>query len=203
SDGKTEVTNRFRVNVINSMNTPPVLIKTISNKRVETGKTYTLDLASYFVDQENDPMTFEAWATNSDIADITVDGSVMSIYVKNPGESAIAIKAIDSNDGETLTSFVILAVGDAVSAVTSKVTIAPNPTNRISVVTADVVSDGEPVHCIVRDLSGKVVADQMMSNENGSSVATISVTGFQPGIYIVQIKQGDAVISTEKLVVTE
>lgn len=204
TDGEFEVTNKFRVNVVKSLNTPPVLVKTISNKRVETGKSYSMDLSSYFVDQEGDAITFEAWATNSDIADVDVSGSMMSIQVNNPGESAIAIKATDSNKGETLATFIIRAEGASMTESSqSRITIAPNPSNSVSKISVEVENENEQVVYEVRNLSGKLMATDVMDTENGLSAATIRVSGLTPGMYIVQVRQGSKVISTEKLIVTK
>ena len=204
TDGEYEVTNKFRVNVVNLMNTPPVLVKTIGNKRVETGKTYTMDLSSYFIDQEGDAITFDAWATNSEIADVDINGALMTIQVNNPGESAIAIKATDSNKGETLTTLLIRAEGKSVTESSqSKITIAPNPSNSVSTISVEIENEQEQVFYEVRSLSGKLIASELMDTQNGQSAATIKVSGLTPGMYVVQVRQGSKVISTEKLIVTK
>lgn len=204
TDGEFEVTNKFRVNVVNLLNTPPVLVKTFGNKRVETGKSYSMDLSSYFIDQEGDAITFEAWATDGDIADVVVSGDMMSLNVKNPGQTAIAVKAVDSNMGETLATFIILAQGSSIDdAAQNKITISPNPTNSVSRISVEVENEQEPVYYEVTNLSGKLIATDVMSTENGLSAATIHVSGLTPGMYIVKVRQGSKVISLEKLIVTK
>jgi len=208
-DGEFEVSNRFLVNVVVPLVYAPVLSSPIPNKSVNTGEGFSIDLSDYFYDLGGYELTYDAWSTDENIGVASVSGSVVSVLTKSPGIAAVGVRVLNSEGGETTSSFAFRAVGNAVqsetSSVKSSLMIAPNPSKGLSVVSFNTENfDSGDYFFEIRDIAGKRIrTERLNAISEGDYVASLNVTGVQSGVYILTVYKDGILMATERLVIVE
>jgi hypothetical protein len=77
----------------------------------------------------------------------------------------------------------------------TQISLYPNPTNSTSFMSLNLKQE-EVVTVIVRDVTGKVVAQRNYGSLNGAQVLEINTAGFASGIYMVETQIGNSVQTT-------
>ena len=83
-------------------NRTPVPSGSIPDQSVPRGENVRLELAQYFSDPDDDPLTHEATSSNTHVATVTVEESTAIITAENGGRADIRVTARDP-EGETAT----------------------------------------------------------------------------------------------------
>ncbi|MGL5893135.1 MAG: S8 family serine peptidase, partial [Bacteroidales bacterium] len=208
-DGEFEVTNKFVVNVITPLVYAPQLISPIGNRSVSTGESFSVDLSNHFTDLGGYELSYEAWSTDDNIGVASISGSTVSVLTKNPGIAAIGVRVRNSEGAETTSSFAFRAVGELTQSTTngvkSTLSIAPNPSRGLSVVSFNTENlESGDYFFEVRDLAGKRIrTERMNAISEADYVASINVAGIQSGVYILTVYKDGILMATERLVVVE
>jgi hypothetical protein len=99
-------------------NSPPGLVSDIPDISVEEGQTVSVDLAAYFNDPENDPLTFDF--LNAPGAGMRVDASTLYVQGITPGTSQSVIYASDTQDLAQSNTFTINVLAAEHQAMTNE-----------------------------------------------------------------------------------
>ncbi len=76
-------------------NRPPNRVGTIPDQRVELNTSGRVDVADYFSDPDNDPLTYEASTVASAVARVWVDGSTVRLRDLRVGDATVKVTARD------------------------------------------------------------------------------------------------------------
>ncbi|MEO4055143.1 stalk domain-containing protein [Solibacillus sp. CAU 1738] len=86
-------------------NTAPKVSNPISNIVVNNEKSFEIDLSNVFSDDEGDTLTYKAISSNAEIANVKIEGAIVTITPNGIGSAKITITADDGNGGVAETSF--------------------------------------------------------------------------------------------------
>ena len=112
--------------------------------------------------------------------------------------SGNVINAWKQSYQETL-DYVLSAEETVINVESVKVT--PNPTSADAVLTMTLEQSSD-VSVEVLDVTGKLVSSTVMTNQNGVVTVPVSTNGFVNGMYFVNVKAGNTVV-TKRLVVNK
>ena len=77
-------------------NRPPLPVGSIENQAVEVGDSTTLVLSLFFSDPDADSLTFAATSSDSTVAQVSLDGTAMTLAPIAKGEATVTITAADA-----------------------------------------------------------------------------------------------------------
>lgn len=137
----------------------------------------SIPLNEYFLDTEGDGLTYIVMASDPDKVSTQLDNEQLKIIPVRNGNLTIAITAIDSNRGATITELNVLVAGIVLSYTKGKVTIFPNPTSGSLRVEGLTRNKWYSIH----NLSGLKVQEGFVS-------ASIDVSGLSTGIYFLSLE---------------
>ena len=76
-------------------NQAPSPTGSIAEQQIEAGKATTVDVAQYFSDPDGDTLTYAATSSNTHVAEVAMDGSILTITARNSGRADIQVTATD------------------------------------------------------------------------------------------------------------
>lgn len=176
-------------------NTAPQKVGVIPNTEVASGQTSVVDVSTYFTDNENDALTYQA--TVSDInATVTVDGSNINFSSGVTGTYTVTVKANDGSlDSEPSTFTVTVTEANTaptvVSTPTGQISVALNTTSQVNLNTYFQDVDGDTLTYEVQTSDPSVTAEVT----NGVLNFTSSVGGNQ----WVKVKAYDGALYSEEI----
>jgi hypothetical protein len=106
-------------------NRPPVQTAQLPNVSVRQGESVTMDLASYFIDPDGDPLTFDFM--NAPGASMTVSGSLLSVTGVSPGSSQSVVYA---SDGSSIVQSNLFAITVTPTNQSSNQSVNATPANE-------------------------------------------------------------------------
>lgn len=157
---------------------------------VDLGPNQTICVnQSTTLDAEN-PGASYLWSNATTGQTITVDGATAGVGTYNYSVTVTDSVGCTATDAITVTVDACAGLDELAGV---EMNIYPNPSNGIFNYTMSNVS--ETVIMTISDLSGRVVANDMIATEKG----TIDLTTYETGVYILNIQIGDASSSVRLL----
>ena len=83
-------------------NNPPVVVSEIPDVDLNQGVSETVDLSTVFSDPDNDPLTFSAVSSDTDLVTASVDGNTLTYKAQLPGGAATVTVTADDGKGGTV-----------------------------------------------------------------------------------------------------
>ena len=106
SDGNGGVFEKsFTISIINVNESILVTSPVADQNADEYFGSLQIDLEDVFIDQDNDPLTYDAFSADTDVATVSINGSVLTITEAGLGSTTITISADDNVRGETSDEF--------------------------------------------------------------------------------------------------
>ncbi len=99
-----EVTHAFEVTVPNR---PPKPVGTIEPDTINVGDSETVDVSSYFEDQDGDQLTYTARSSSPKVATVVVSGSEVTYTGKLAGSATVTVTADDGHGGTAQQRFLV------------------------------------------------------------------------------------------------
>jgi hypothetical protein len=100
--------------LISSANLPPEIAEPILlQNAIEQSGTLEIDLHNVFMDPDNDPLTFAATSNRSEMADVVVNGSLLTIIPEKRGDAIIKVSASDEINDPVDTEFRVMIYPEA------------------------------------------------------------------------------------------
>ena len=178
----------FRVTVSSSEtpNRPPAAVGTIATQDLRESDSRTLNAASFFTDPDNDPLTFSAQSSSTEVATANVSGTQVELRAVAEGTATVTLTARDP-DGLTATHSFGVTVSPAGEA-----NRAPVAVGNISPRTlAEGDSETLDASSYFTDPDNDDLAFSAQSSSTG--VATAAVSGSQ--IELDAIAHGNATVT--------
>ena len=178
----------FRVTVSSSEtpNRPPAAVGTIATQDLRESDSRTLNAASFFTDPDNDPLTFSAQSSSTEVATANVSGTQVELGAVAEGTATVTLTARDP-DGLTATHSFGVTVSPAGEA-----NRAPVAVGNISPRTlAEGDSETLDASSYFTDPDNDDLAFSAQSSSTG--VATAAVSGSQ--IELDAIAHGNATVT--------
>jgi hypothetical protein len=97
SDGELSAEDQFSVTVSNVNDAPEVAEPIEDIVRDEHFGTATVDLSATFTDKDGDALTLSASSSNTGVAEVSVEGAILTITEAGPGEAVITVTASDGS----------------------------------------------------------------------------------------------------------
>ena len=110
--------------VAEAANTTPITVGTIPDKTLKVNETYSVDLESYFDDEDGDTLTYTATSGDTVKATVSVSNATLTVTAVAVGSVTIEATATDPDDADVTQEFTV-TVKSANKAPTAKGTI-PN-----------------------------------------------------------------------------
>lgn len=73
----------------------PEAVDSVPDRTIATGQSASLDLAPYFADADDDPLTYAATSSDAAVAAVSVSGSMLTIAGVAPGTAIVTVFASD------------------------------------------------------------------------------------------------------------
>ncbi|MCA1800274.1 MAG: hypothetical protein LC650_03185, partial [Actinobacteria bacterium] len=125
SDGELSTDDQFTF-TINNINDEPEVVQPIGDRSYDEGfNAVTIGLSTRFSDPDGDVLTYKALSSNTDIATVSVSGSILTIREVGLGSSEITVTATDDGEGN-------LSVSDVFTLTVLNVNDAPQLDNPIA-----------------------------------------------------------------------
>lgn len=108
-DGKVgRAMTSFDVEVLLQANTDPVVAEALTNQTLAVNSAdSTIDISNVFTDADNDVLTLSAVSNDTDIATVSLNGTILSISPQKVGAATITLTATDGNGGTISTNFTV------------------------------------------------------------------------------------------------
>ena len=178
------------------VNTPAFADITIGGSAAAEKNTFDADLENYIVlDEKTGASTaFALWAPYPATTMKAVTQNVEALYIHNeyslPNVAAVELKNIDSVDNNVLGKVILAHTFVGLNELSATVaTLYPNP--AISSVTIELTDVNATAELSLVDLLGNVVYTSAISGS-----ATVDVSSFTSGVYIVRLNNNGEVSST-------
>ena len=182
-DGLTS-TQRVQVTVPNR---PPLPVDSIPAREIMAGGADTLDLAPFFSDPDDDPLTYLAAVSDSVVAGATVAGRMLALAALAKGEAEVTVTATD-DEGLFATQRLLVTVPNRAPVVTDTfppLTLFTREADTLRVGEAFRDPDGDPLayHAEAPDSTvaalDLVPADGLLivtATSQGETVVTVTAT---------------------------
>lgn len=194
-----EVSETFTLNFDNYCggytNTNPILLTGFVDENINLDESITYDLTDYIIDEDGHNISYLVEQTN-ELAEITLNGDILTIIPTSLGSSTISITAEDERCGILTTSF-NLNVENITSLDTkaiADVSVFPQPVDDY--LTIDNLKTGDNV-LVLWDAQGKLVRE-INTQENNVKINTVQL---KAGIYLLQINNNND-LTTKRILVT-
>lgn len=86
-------------------NTAPVVINAIADRWVNSEASFQINVSEVFHDADGDTLTFTVTSSDTDIAEVKVEGAIVTLFPNGMGSSEITISATDGKGGVAETTF--------------------------------------------------------------------------------------------------
>ena len=96
---------------VDEVNQAPEAVGTIPTQTVDTGQTVEVDATPWFSDPDDDELTYEATTLDSNVATVTVSGSIVTVEGVAQGAAKIEITASDPGGLSAMQSFETMVEG--------------------------------------------------------------------------------------------
>ncbi|POZ54303.1 hypothetical protein LYSIN_04174 [Lysinibacillus sphaericus] len=108
-DGKLgRAMTSFEVEVLPQANTDPVVAEALTNQTLAVNSAdSTIDISNVFTDADNDVLTLSAVSNDTDIATVSLNGTILSISPQKVGAATITLTTTDGNGGTISTNFTV------------------------------------------------------------------------------------------------
>ncbi|MYG21678.1 MAG: hypothetical protein F4068_13365 [Gemmatimonadetes bacterium] len=73
----------------------PEAVDSVPDRTIATGQLASVDLAPYFADADDDPLTYAATSSNAAVAAVSVSGNILTIAGVAPGTAVVTVFASD------------------------------------------------------------------------------------------------------------
>ena len=180
--GGLEASQEVRVTV-ERVNRDPEAMGSIPEQTVNVGESVTVDVAPYFSDPDDDPLTYEADVFFDNRASATMSGSLMTITGLDDGSTSITVTATDP-DGE-----------DARQRTRVTVEAVNRPPEAVGSIPAESITVGETERVFVRSYFSDPDRDRLeysvASSNAGVAMATVSGTV----VSITGVAEGNATVT--------
>ena len=175
--GSDSASFSFKVTV----NTPPTVANTISDKTVAKDSTITVSLANVFNDADGDSLALRVYGNTNNLG-LSLSGTTLTITGKVHAATGVGVGATDGKSAEVVTSFrvTVNSAPTVASAIADKTTTAD--VDRINVYTLDTVfSDADN--------------DRLSYTWSSSDNSVVGTGVNQHGLILWIKKQGSATIT--------
>lgn len=142
------------------------------------------DLSKYFVDGNNDPMTFSFDDSDLEaktLADVKIEGEMLKIYTWNHGKGVIKLFASDPSEEQVESSLTI----NVIQHTSDKFYCYPNPVIDLMYI-KNAYERTDDIKVSVKNASGKEVFTSELTVSSTDS-GSIDMRAFAPGRYTVTI----------------
>ena len=145
-----------------------------------------------FSDPDGDPLTYSASSANTSVATVSVAGTSLTITEAGVGTSVITVTA-DDNVADEISDEFTLTVEHVdeieLNSADVQLTLYPNPTNGVLNIEIENAFESE-LQVDITDITGRSVLQTSYSSFEKTE--SLDMSGFEPGIYIVNLKLGNA-----------
>ncbi|MDR6879531.1 Ig-like domain-containing protein [Bacillus sp. 3255] len=183
--GKTD--NQFDVLVTDpAANQPPVLSAVPTRTVVQGSPPLTMDLANYFTDPEGDVLSFKAISDDTSVADVSLNGSLLSISPGLIGTTTVTASVYDGTNPWLKSSFKVIVKRPNVapivaSSISDKLLTLGVQANAISLTGVFQDADGDGLTYTATSSDTAIVDTAISGNEltltaQGVGTGTITVT---------------------------
>lgn len=162
-------------------NHPPKLVKEFEKLFVPLKKNVVLNLADYFADEDNQPLTYKLERAGSSNAKVTIDNGQLTITPLKAGSTQATVSASDPHGKN------IRATIDAIIVSNDLVYVAyPIPATKVlNVRLSDEVKNAS---ITVLTTTGNQVLKRDVDVSNGNRLIALNVSNLAPATYILNVK---------------
>ena len=166
-----------------------------------------IDLAEYAYDPDNDPLTFHVQTIESNIVNVTINGSNLTIDPRYHGKAELLITASDPFAGRT-TAIIHVTVEkkyapDNPNQLLLYSNLIPNPTTPMEYILEYSYILTEPASVYIRIVNslGQIMFQTRVEKRAADTYySQIDLNGWNTGMYIVQYIVNEKIVDTKKMV---
>lgn len=191
-DGHNQAIRDFLL--VTVINIEPTAVGAIDTQSLARRETYTVDLAEFFDDPDEDDLTYSATARKNNVVRIRVTGSTLNVTAQSVDSTVVDVVARDAHGGEATQSFSVIVENQEPTVeneISSQMLARQEEINvRITNVFSDPDGDSLSYQVSVDDPE---IVDVMLENNS------ITITGKMVGEAIVTVTANDGynTISTD------
>ncbi|MYH53542.1 MAG: hypothetical protein F4139_11480 [Gemmatimonadetes bacterium] len=169
-------------------NRSPESVGTIPDETVEVGEPVTVDVSSYFEDPDGDALTYTARSSNTNVARVSISGSIATVTAIARGTADVTVTATDSEGlsaTQTFESTVPNRGPEAVGSIPAA-ELTEGDTTSVGLSARFSDPDGDPLSYAVVSSNEVVItvsvsSDAVVLAANAEGTASVTVTATDPG----------------------
>lgn len=173
---------------IEEPNNPPTIANAIADYMEPEGfVSISIDLTNVFTDADEDPLSYSAVSSDTDIATVSIDGDNLVINEVSAGITSITVTADDGRDGTVSDEFVFTIdnTNSFEDITDSGINVYPVPTNGQLIVELKKTTQNAIIQLI--DLNGK----QIINKSFNATKNKLDISNSPNGVYMMKIISGN------------
>lgn len=167
------------------------------------GSYATIKFADIFTDPDGDEMSFSFTTPNTDKAIVASNAEELVLLLQKTGAISLTVKATDIYDESTSINLSINVISTGVESILAQhnFSIFPNPTAGATQA-AFVLEKTSDVELVIFDFAGKQIFNHSAGKLSaGAQVIDFNIPAIERGMYLIELKSDNKIISTQKLII--
>jgi len=167
---------------------------------IPSSKPYTINLADYTSDPEDDPLHFFAQISKKDIINAEINGNILTITPLLHGNVDLQITASDPYLAQVTEVIHINVEQKYAPDKNNELLLYPNPANDILWYSYTLTEPASVNICVLNSV-GQIILQTPVENQSfGTSYHYIDLNGWSAGVYIVELMKDEKVFDVKKFV---
>lgn len=176
--------SKYEISFTIKANNAPEITKAIEDQILNgTDDSHTIDLNTYFTDEDADKLTFTASTDNNDVLSVSINGSKLTLTAKSAGYATVSVTAKDGSEATASTDFSVCVRNEDASPYE----IYPNPVIDIMNIRS---FEEENVEITIYSSTGQKIISEN-TPISWKDTYTVDLSEQAPGMYSVLIVSED------------